>query len=77
MICLHLVTVEENVVDDPGGFVNSVSQSVSRLGLFYNQVLTATATVGNMGINVGNAVVVNFVSSEGELINLFWTLHCF
>lgn len=58
---------EENVVDDPGGFVNSVSQSVSRLGLFYNQVLTATATVGNMGINVGNAVVVNFVSSEGEV----------
>jgi len=58
---------ETETEDDPSGFVNSVSQSVSRLGLFYNQVLTATATIGNMGVNVGDPVIINFVDSSGDI----------
>lgn len=58
---------ETETQDDPSGFVNSVSQSVSRLGLLYNQVLTATATIGNMNVNVGDPIIINFLDSNGNI----------
>lgn len=56
-----------NVQEDSAGFINAVSQSVSRSGLFTNQVLQATSIYGNMGINAGNHIEVNFFDSQGNV----------
>jgi len=57
----------ENNIEDANGFINSVAQSVARTGMFTNQQLTTTATFGNMGINAGDHIEVNFFDSQGGI----------
>lgn len=59
--------VEGSDEEDTAKFINTVSQSVSRVGLFTNQVLTATSNYGKLGINAGNHVEVSFVDSKGSI----------
>jgi len=52
---------------DRSEFENTVLQSVSRLGIFTNQVLTATANVGNMALNIGDPIRIEFYSPSGKI----------
>ena len=52
---------------DPEIFRETVVQSISRLGLLMNQVLTFTCNVGNMDLHAADPVLIEFYDSRGEI----------
>jgi len=48
-------------------FRETVVQSISRLGLLTNQVLTFTCNVGNMDLHAADPVLIEFFDSRGEV----------
>ena len=48
-------------------FRETVLQSVSRLGIFMNQVLTVTCNVGNMDLHAADPVFIEFFDSQGNI----------
>ena len=53
--------------EDAEIFRQTVLQSVSRLGIFSNQVLTVTVNIGNMDLRAADPVLIEFYDSEGNI----------
>lgn len=53
--------------EDKGLYRETVVQSISRLGIFTSQVLTATCNIGNMSMCAGDPIFLEFFDSKGEL----------
>ena len=48
-------------------FRQTVMQSVSRLGIFMNQVLTVTCNIGNMDLHAADPILIEFFDSQGNV----------
>tara|TARA_A100001234_G_scaffold217428_1_gene224814 strand:+ start:4250 stop:5572 length:1323 start_codon:yes stop_codon:yes gene_type:complete len=57
----------EDKSEDAEIFRQTVLQSVSRLGIFMNQVLTVTCNIGNMDLHAGDPVLIEFFDSQGNI----------